>query len=188
MIYCEGRLTLLTKSRKHDWYAKRLSQLVVALAVALEMTWEDAGGATYRREDINAGVEGDETFYFGEHAELMKGARDIDLTEQPPLDLAIEVEVNHSADDATEVWGRLGVPEVWRFDPIAEEFGFWLLRDDGKYAASARSGIFPMLSTADLVAQMRLADQLGSKQWFSGVGTWVGKWSGGDPREAPDAK
>jgi Uma2 family endonuclease len=175
MIYLDGRLTLLTKSRKHDWYAKRLSQLVVALADGLEITWEDAGGATYRREDIRAGVEGDETFYFGEHADLMKGARNVDLTAQPPPDLAIEVEVSHTADDAMDVWERLGVPEVWRFDPIAEDFGFWLRCDQGNYVRSARSGIFPMLTAVDLVDQMRLADQLGAKQWFSRLGAWVRK-------------
>ncbi len=67
----------------------------------------------------NGGVEGDKTFYFGEHARTMKGPKDIDLDVQPPPDLAIEVEVTHSADDAVIGWGRLGVPEVWRFDPIA---------------------------------------------------------------------
>jgi hypothetical protein len=48
MIYCDGRLTLLTESRKHGWYGERLSQLVLALAKALGMAWENAASATYR--------------------------------------------------------------------------------------------------------------------------------------------
>src|SRR5262249_40643914 len=75
MIYCDGRLTPLTESRKHGWYAERLGQLVVALAEALGIPWEDAASATYRREG-KGGVEGDKTFYFGDHAELMRGARE----------------------------------------------------------------------------------------------------------------
>jgi Uma2 family endonuclease len=173
MIYCDGRLTLLTESRKHGWYGERLSQLVVALAEGLEMAWEDAASATYRRQEKKGGVEGEKTFYFGEHAELMSGAQDIDLDVQPPPDLAIEVEVSHPADDAVIVWGRLGVPEVWRFDPVAKEFGFWRRRKNGTYARAKRSRIFPMLTPRDILDQMRLADQMGAGKWHARLARWV---------------
>jgi Uma2 family endonuclease len=173
MIYCDGRLTLLTESRKHGWYAERLSQLVVALAEGLEIAWEDAASATYRRREKKGGVEGDKTFYFGEHAELMSGALNIDLDVQPPPDLAIEVEVSHEADDAVIVWGRLGVPELWRFDPITQELGFWRRRKDGTYARIKRSRIFPMLTPSDVLDQMRLADQLGAGKWHARLARWV---------------
>ncbi len=175
MIYCDGRLTLLTESRKHGWYAERLAEFVKFLAQELGIVWEDAASATYRRKEKKGGVEGDKTFYFAEHAELMRGARNIDLKTQPPPDLAIEVEVTHSADDAVIVWGRLGVPEVWRFDPIEEEFGFWVRRDDGTYERAEHSLAFPMLTAADLLEQMKLADQLGAGRWHAGLGAWVRK-------------
>ena len=73
-------------------------------------------------KNMDAGLEGDKTFYFGEHAVLMRGPVDIDLDVQPPPDLAIEVEVSHSADAALVAWGRLGVPEVWRFQPKSSQF------------------------------------------------------------------
>jgi len=173
MIYCDGRLTLATTSRKHDWYAERMAELVKVLAEQLGIHWEAGGGATYRREEMNSGVEGDQTFYFGEHAELMKGPQDIDLTVQPPPDLAIEVEVSHSADNAMVVWGRLGVPEVWRFDPIADKFGFWLRQSDGTYMRSESGTAFPMLTRSDVVGQMQLADQLGAGRWNLPLGVWV---------------
>jgi Uma2 family endonuclease len=173
MTYCDGRLTLLTVSRKHDWFATRLGELARTLAQVLGIPWEDAGSATYRREEKKSGVEGDQTFYFGEHAELMTGSQNIDLTVQPPPDLAVEVEVTHSADDAVIVWGRLGVPEVWRFDPIAEECSFWVRREDGTYAPSAQSIAFPMLTPKDVVEQMRLADRLGAGRWNAQLAAWV---------------
>ncbi|MFI5460067.1 MAG: Uma2 family endonuclease [Isosphaerales bacterium] len=173
MIYCDGRLTLVTTSRKHDWYAERLAELVKVLAEQLGILWEDGGGATYRREEMNSGVEGDKTFYFGEHAELMKGPQDIDLAVQPPPDLAIEVEVSHPADHAMVVWGRLGVPEVWRFDPIADQFGFWLRQNDGTYVRSESGRAFPMLTADDILGQMQLADQLGAGRWNARLAVWV---------------
>jgi Uma2 family endonuclease len=173
MIYCEGRLTLVTKSRKHEWYAERLAEFVKALAEGLDVPWEDAGSATYRRQQKKAGAEGDKIFYFGPHAETMKGSVNIDLDAQPPPDLAIEVEVSHAADEAMRVWGRLRVPEVWRYDPIAEEFGFWLRRKNAAYKQASSGLIFPVLRAADVVRQMRLADELGAGVWHKRLPKWV---------------
>ena len=50
MIYCDGRLVFVGKSRRHDWFAERLGELVKAIAHGLGIPWEDAGQATYRRE------------------------------------------------------------------------------------------------------------------------------------------
>jgi Uma2 family endonuclease len=172
MIYCDGKLTIMTKSREHDWYAERLGQLVVALADGLEIPWEDAGQATFRRKEMKAGLEGDKTFYFREHAELMVGPANIDLSVQPPPDLAIEVEVSHPADAAMEAWGRLGVVEVWRFDPVSEEFGFWLRQEDATYKQSERSAAFPTLRATDVLEQMRLAAELGAAKWHVQARDW----------------
>jgi Uma2 family endonuclease len=173
MYYCDGRLTLLTQSRKHSWHAERLGELVIELARVLKVPREDAGSATFRRRAKKGGVEGDKTYYFRENAAKMKGSKDIDLNVQPPPDLAIEVEVSHSAEDAVIVWGRLGVAEVWRFDPIAMACTFWSRRVDGTYDRIERSLAFPMLTPGDVVEQMRLADESGSGEWYARLGGWV---------------
>src|SRR5207302_5325881 len=141
-----GTLTFIKPSRRHEWFAGRLSELAVAVASGLGILWEDAGRATFRRDDLKVGVEGDKTFYFARHAEVMRGPRDIDLTVQPPPDLAIEVEVSHLTDEAMTVWGRLGVPEVWRFGPNAEQFDFRLRGEDGIYTRFERSRALPGLT------------------------------------------
>jgi hypothetical protein len=81
--------------------------------------------------------------------------------------------VSHPADDAVIVWGRLGVPEIWRFDPIAEEFGFRLRRKNGTYARRERGKVFPMLTSVDILQQMKLADQRGAGTWHSQLRAWV---------------
>jgi Uma2 family endonuclease len=173
MFYCEGRLTLLTESRKHRWDGERLGQLVAELARVLKVPVEDAASATFRRRAKRRGVEGDKTFYFRENAAKMKGSKDIDLNVQPPPDLAIEVEVSHSADDAVIAWGGLGVAEVWRLDPIAMECTFWSRRWDGTYDRIERSLAFPMLTPGEVVEQMRLADELGMGESYARLGGWI---------------
>ena len=172
-IYCDGKLILVDKSRRHDWYAERLGELAKAMARGLRIPWEDAGQATIRRETMDAGLEGDKTFYLADHAVQMRGPHDIDLSVQPPPDLAIEVEVSHSADAALAAWGRLGVPEVWRFNPGAWRFAFCLRSQDGSYTASERSLSFPVLNASDFLDQMKLDYELGADVWNEQLEEWV---------------
>lgn len=173
MIYLDGGLTLLVTPRRHDWFAERLGFLVVSVADGCDILWEDAGQATFRREDLDAGVEGDKTYYFGDHAEIMKGPVDIDLATQPPPDLAIEVELTHPADVAVSAWGRLGVPEIWRFKVESFALSFWSRREDGRYERIDRSQGLPALTPGDVLGQLRLADSLGSSRWYAQLRDWV---------------
>jgi Uma2 family endonuclease len=173
ITFVDGRLTFLTTSRRHDWFAECLGELVVEVARCLGIRCEPAGSATFRLEELGVGVEGDKTFYFGANADRMRGPQDIDLSTQPPPDLAIEVEVTHPAGDAMLVYGRLRVPEVWRFDVGRETVGFWLRREDGSYATSPRSAVFPVLEPKDVLDQLRLAQELGWSDWSDRLGDWV---------------
>src|SRR5436305_8369323 len=90
LVYLDRALILMTKSRRHEWFAERLAQLVWAVALGNGVACEDAAEATFRRADLDAGVMGDKTFYLGANAERMHGPRDVDLAVDPPPDLAIE--------------------------------------------------------------------------------------------------
>jgi Uma2 family endonuclease len=173
LVYVDGRLTFSTASRRHDWFAERLANFVQLLARRSGIPWEDAGSATYRERKKEVGVEGDKTFYLGAHALLMRGSINIDLSTQPPPDLAIEVEVSHPADDSLLVYGRLGVPEVWRFDVDAATFTFCVRNEAGNYSPSARSLAFPSLEPADVLEQMKRAESLGASQWADHLEDWV---------------
>ncbi len=173
MIYLDGSLTFVTTSRRHDWLAECLGDIVKAVANGLQMEWEIAGRATFRREDQAVGIEGDQTFYFGDHAVSMRGGVNIDLAIQPPPDLAIEVEVTHSAGKAMLTWGRIGVPEVWRFDAESSVLRYWIRRPDGHYDLSDRSVSLPILQAEEVVTQLRLAENLGSSAWNRQLNDWV---------------
>ena len=155
MVYNDGRLILMGKSRRHERLAAFLDHLVLAIAANLQIECEPSREATYRRREKEAGVEGDCTFHFGANAERMQGMENYDFDVDPPPDLAIEVEATHSADDAIAAWGRLGVPEVWRFDAATSICTFWNRGDDGSYGQVIRSMFLPMLQPSDVVDQMR---------------------------------
>lgn len=173
MIYAGGRLTLLSPSRLHDWYAGLIDYLIAAVATASEVAWDIAGQATYRRPDREAGVEGDRAYYFGVNAEQMKGPQNIDLSTQPPPDLVVEVEHTHSADDAMVAWGRIGARELWRYDVGRQSISSWSRIEDGSYRPIAQSLFLPIVRPEDVNAQLYLAESLGLGPWYAQLGDWV---------------
>lgn len=173
ITFIEGRLTLLPPSRRHDWFEKALGRLVEAVAEGAGIECEISGHATYRREGLGAGVEGDRTYYFGANAELMRGPVNVDLTNQPPPDLAIEVEATHRADDSVAAWGRIGAPEVWRFDIDRWALSFGKIRADGTYEQVSRSVHLLGLEPDDVLSQLKLAEQLGWSRWVAQLGGWA---------------
>jgi Uma2 family endonuclease len=174
ITYVDRRLTLVSPiSRRHDWHEHVLGRLVETVASSLGIEWEPAVHATFHREDLEVGVEGDQTFYFGPHAELMRGPVNVDLSTQPPPDLAIEVEVSHRSDDSVEVWRRLGVPEVWRLHVDRKSLVFLIRQPDGSYKPAERSRVLAVLEPADVLAQLQVAQQLGSSRWTRQLADWV---------------
>jgi Uma2 family endonuclease len=174
LVYLDRALILMTKSRRHEWFAERLAQLVWAVAMGSGIACEDAAETTFRRADLDAGVMGDKTFYLGAHAERMRGPRDVDLAVDPPPDLAIEVEIAHAPIEALEVYRRLGVGEVWHVVGRAPlSLQIWNLQPEGNYAAVGQSRVLPALRAESILEQPRQAEALWASGWFARLPGWV---------------
>lgn len=81
--------------------------------------------------------------------------------------------MSRPADQALATWWRLGVPEVWRLNPVSRRVRFWQRQADGAYAPIDNNLGLPSLTPADALGQMRLADTLGSARWRARLGGWV---------------
>jgi Uma2 family endonuclease len=176
LIYCDGRLVFVGKSRRHEWLSDLLGHLVMAIAAQLGIPCEPAGEATYRREEKGAGLEGDRTFHMGANALKMRGGKNYDFKTDPPPDLAIEVEVSHPADEAMNAWGRAGVPEVWRFEAAGLVCSFWHRREDGSYEKTPVSSSIPQLTSDDVVELIRRAQEIGTVPWLTQIPDWVDRF------------
>ncbi|MGE4003727.1 MAG: Uma2 family endonuclease, partial [Planctomycetaceae bacterium] len=71
-----------------------------------------------------------------------------DPSAHPPLDLAIEVDITSSSINRQDIYARLGVAELWRFDG---ERLHSLMLDSGRYVASPESLAVPGLVVNDLL-------------------------------------
>ena len=123
------------------------------VAVAHGIKLVGTGTTTLRREGKGSrkgnGKEPDNGFYIGANARRIRGKESIDLTIDPPPDLAIEVDNKSDSELALPTYVRIGVPEVWRYD--ARDHTLWFGHLIGEsYESIDRSLCLPVL-TPDLV-------------------------------------
>jgi Uma2 family endonuclease len=144
--YDEGTLEIMSPLKRHDRAKKILARMVESAAFELNIDIQSIGSTTLRRRPRQKGLEPDECYYVQHEAEV-RHEQDYVPERDPPPDLAIEVDVEHSSLSRLEIYAGLGVPEVWRF--ANDTLTFLRLRK-GKYVSTPRSAAFPMLTAAVL--------------------------------------
>jgi Uma2 family endonuclease len=158
VTFYKGKLEVVTVSLLHERICALLVIIVRVMAEEASMAIQGAGMATLKRMDLDDGVEPDSSFYIA-HERQMRGKTELDLTVDPPPDLAIEVEVTRRLGARKAIYRELGVPEVW----VYNETGLTvLIKQDQGYAAVDRSPTFPLLSPreiADFVAEGLAQDE-----------------------------
>lgn len=172
LIYHEGNLTLMSPSLPHESGVDRLDLIVKEICIGLRIPCKPTGSTLFRRPDLDKGIEGDRTYYLA-HEEAVRGKKEIDLEVDPPPDLAIEVQVAHPARDAVEIWRRLGVPEVWVFDPLVPRLAILQLDAEGRHVEAEASRLLPTLAATDILAWLLRPEDEPESYWGMRLREWV---------------
>ena len=160
----------MTLSGIHEWWRRRIGFVLLLLGGVLRIDVQGYGSTTLRREDAERGLEPDEGFYIGATSH-MRGPRDIDLSSDPPPDLAIEIDISRSCLDRMVIYAALRIPEVWRFD--GEFLQVFRLRADGIYEPREQSGYFPMLRLTEFVRFLRETEHLSETALIEPLQEWA---------------
>lgn len=146
IAYSDRVLEIRMPLPEHEVDKELISDMVKILLEELDISNECFGSTTFKRQDIGQGIEPDQCFYI-ENAVIMIGKRRIDLTIDPPPDLAIEVDV--TSKTGLDAYQGLGVPELWRFEDGRLRIS---ILENGQYQDSSFSPHFPNLAIADLIS------------------------------------
>jgi Uma2 family endonuclease len=109
VTYDNGRLEIMRPVLPHELWRKRLGIMIGLMAVELDIEMEPLGQTTFKREDLEKGFEPDECYYI-QHAEAVRGKDRLDLTIDPPPDLAVEVRHHQLVHPAAADLRRSGNP------------------------------------------------------------------------------
>jgi Uma2 family endonuclease len=145
LTYDRGTLEITMPSEPHEFYARLIERFIVILVVELGMRIKTLGSTTLDRQDLDRGAEPDNGYYIQNQPQV--SGRPIDLANDPPPDLVVEVDISHTDIDKNGLYAAMGVPEFWRFDGQAWRI-YRLVA--GGYEACDCSPTFPMVEKTRL--------------------------------------
>jgi Uma2 family endonuclease len=170
ITYDRGRLEIMGASLIHERWSELLAMFVRVLAEEAKKTICSGGSATLEREDLDRSIEPDRCFYL-ENEPLVRAKTALDLSNDPPPDLAIETEVSRRAIKQLPIYEALRVPEVWRTN--GKTVTFHVLGLDSKYAVSEHSRSFPFLRSSDLIPFLQRWGQVDEGTLLAEFRAWV---------------
>jgi Uma2 family endonuclease len=142
LSYHRGDLEFMTPLPSHENYNRQIERAIVVFAEELDLDYNLFGSMTIKRPDLEVGKEPDSCYYFANEL-AVRGKTKLDFTQDPPPDLAVEIDITSSSLNQLALYATLGVGEVWRYD--GKTLIFYQLQSD-KYEIVDRSPTFPILS------------------------------------------
>jgi Uma2 family endonuclease len=147
LTYDDGALEIMPPSPFHERGKTLLGRFIEIMSLDLNIPVYGLGSTTFKRRDLKKGLEPDECYYV-QHEPLMGSRTEIDLQQDPPPDLALEMDYTHHAVNRPSVYAALGVPEVWQFD--GTRLRGVRRTDAGTYEPITTSIAFPFLKLEDV--------------------------------------
>lgn len=115
MTYDRGTLEIMTPLMPHERANRQIERLIWILVEELGLNLLSVGSMTCKREDLERGAEPDSSYYI-QNEPLVREKDEINLAEDPPPDLVLEVEYSQSAINKLRLYASMRIPEFWRYD------------------------------------------------------------------------
>lgn len=139
IAYDKGILEIMAPLPEHEYDKEIIGDLVKALLEELNIEFISLGSTTFKNQAMAQGIEPDQCFYIKNESRI-RGKKRLDLTVDPPPDLALEVDVTSRTHP--NIYEALKVPELWRFDKGKLQIN---VLQDGHYVEFQESFNFPGL-------------------------------------------
>jgi Uma2 family endonuclease len=146
LAYDGKDLEIMTTGRVHEDFKELLGWFIKVVTFELRVGCRGAGETTWKRPEIERGLEADLCYYF----DPTKRAADAEsrarksrsVADYPNPDLAIEIDISPSQIDRRGIHSALEIAEFWRFD--AASLAIEQLGPDGRYVLAESSRFLPV--------------------------------------------
>jgi Uma2 family endonuclease len=152
MTFDRGRLELMSPTGIHERVRILIGHCLFVWFEEMQIPSQSRGSTTFRREDLERGIEPGNCFYL-QHESAIRDRDEIDLTIDPPPDLAIEVDITSSSINRLSIFAALKIPEVWRWHD--DRLQILLLNRDGGYSVVGMSQALPGFPCAQMVEMIQ---------------------------------
>jgi Uma2 family endonuclease len=167
--YDRGLLEIMTPSSGHERTNRTLALLVEVVAAELGVDVLNVGSMTFRREDLQRGVEPDTCFYI-QHEAVVRHRAQIDPVTDPPPDLVIEIDVTSPSLNKLSIFAQMGIPEIWRAN---DERIIIFTLEAGTYIEAGGSRALPIVTADALSRFVRESRVLPRTGWLRSLREWL---------------
>ena len=167
--YDHGLLEIMAPLPEHEYFKQSLSIAIEDISETLDQNYESYGSTTWRKQAAQAGIEPDNCFYIQNEA-LVRGKLTLNLDQDPPPDLALEIDLTSKSIHRFSIYARLGIPEIWCYDQ--GQLMVYCLQS-GAYQSVAQSLVFPMLKVQELPSLIEAHRTQGRLALRRAVRAWV---------------
>ncbi|NJM60571.1 MAG: Uma2 family endonuclease [Oscillatoriales cyanobacterium RU_3_3] len=168
LTYNRGNLKIMVPSPEHEVYKKVMGRFVETLAEELEVRIEPLGSTTFKRPQL-MGAEPDDCFYI-QNASAIKGKKRIDMSQDPPPDLVVEIDITSRSTSSLQIYAGLGVPEVWIYNGSRLKIN---RLENGEYVERDRSLAFPSVPILEIVSFLEQAETMDYLELVKAFRNWV---------------
>lgn len=167
--YDDGFLEVEVPLYEHESVNRFLQNLITTICAEKEIDFINAGSTTFRQQAKAKGVEPDTAFYIQNESRI-RGLKNLDLNQDPPPDLVIEVDVTSPSLNKMPIYAALGVSEVWLYK--GEKVVFFKLYG-GVYQETANSLALPFLDSLTVNNFLEKGLTKSSTKWIREIREWV---------------
>jgi Uma2 family endonuclease len=163
LTYDRGTLEITMPLEDHEFATRLIELFIRILVVELGLKIKTMGSTTLEREDLDLSPEPDDAYYI-QRQPLVAGKR-VDLTQDPPPDLIVEVDITHTDINKLALYASLGVPEFWRYN--GRVWRIYQLESDsyGEVEASPTFSGVPKEMLYEFLNQAN-RDEVAAEQWL----------------------
>ncbi|NQE34486.1 Uma2 family endonuclease [Microcoleus asticus] len=168
LSYSNGRLEIMVPLPEHEKAKEIIGDMVKILLEVRQIAFESLGSTTLKNERMSQAVEPDTCFYIQNQAAVI-GKNRLDMSIDPPPDLAIEIDLTSRTQ--LDNYQILRVPELWRYARRGLKIN--VLQAE-QYIESDMSPTFPNIPIVELVNQYTQQSQVsGRTRAIQAFKNWV---------------
>ncbi|MDZ7964111.1 MAG: Uma2 family endonuclease [Nostoc sp. DedSLP03] len=166
-----GTLEIMTPLFEHENPKIQFDRFILVLAEELGIEIISAGSTTLKRRIAKRGIEPD-TCYYIQNEPAIRGKVKLNLENDPPPDLTIEIDITSSSVNKLGIYSALGVTELWRYD--GQNLKFYQLVE-GQYVECKFSIAFPIVSVSEISIFIEQSKSMGEIALLKLFRAWVRK-------------
>jgi Uma2 family endonuclease len=158
LTYYQNSLEIAMPSEAHEILIRLMDWIISTFCEELGLNLKTIGSTTLKAKALDTSPEPDNGYYI-QNEPLVRG-KAIDLSQDPPPDLVVEINISNTDTNKKAIYQTLKVPEFWIYNDKTRRLSFYRLQS-GEYQLIARSVTFPLMEATTVHQLMEACDRDG---------------------------